>query len=138
MSLVSDPPDAATRLVVAAAASRSAEARLVLVEWAAVSGAGRPAAAGGEAPPVCSWARTEAEPAIRSRAGAVCALQGLADESLLMSLAHDPEWQVRARLAAALASRRGEAGATAVLNLLAHDPHPTVRSAAMSRGPATS
>lgn len=141
LSLLAEPPDAATRTAIAGAPAPSLEARFLRAEWARRSGQEHARAAGATTPPTspaCAWARAETDPAIRSRAAAGCALLAAADESDLLSLARDPEWQVRARLATAFAGRRGAASAAAVLNLLAHDPHPTVRRAALSVGPAPS
>jgi hypothetical protein len=137
MLLSDEPPDHAAGLLARAAfGGPSTEVKFILVEWARRAAlAPRPAPL---AAPVCNWAVAEPDPALRSRAAAACALAPDTNDSTLESLARDPVWQVRARLAATLASQRVDKGRPAVLNLLAHDPHPTVRRAAMSRGPAIS
>lgn len=87
---------------------------------------------------VCDWAFTGAEPAVRARAAAACVNSGSSTESVLLRLARDPEWQVRARLAAALARSEEQPGHAVVLKALAEDPHPTVCRAARRSGPAVS
>jgi hypothetical protein len=137
MLLIDEPLENAARLLAPAASrSPSAEVKFILIEWARRAAvARRPAPL---AAPVCAWAVAEPDPALRSRAAAACALAPDTNDSTLERLARDPEWQVRARLAASLASQRIDEGRPAVLNLLAHDPHPTVRRAATSRGLAIS
>jgi hypothetical protein len=100
----------------------------------------RARAAGRDLPfrvPACEWARTDEQPALRSQAAAACAVEPGVDPRTLESLARDPNWMVRVRLAVALSPQPVGPSASVVLNQLAHDPHPTVRHAA-SHGPAPS
>lgn len=123
-------------------ACRDALRFVVLERSERARAAGRPAealfAGDAELTDTCGWARTERDPAFRSRAAAACAREHVTDAALLQSLARDPDWRVRARVAGVLASHSREAGAAAVLQLLARDPHPTVRHAASLSRPALS
>ncbi len=125
--------DALAPLVAAPEARESRDAaRFVVVE---VLRRGTPPAAVGRFP-VCDWAEHDRDAAVRSRAAMLCAAAPDADPSLLERLARDADWTVRARLAAALSARRDAPAASAVLNVLAHDVHESVRRAAS--GPALS
>ncbi len=141
LSLLNESPDSVLSVLAPDAPARGDGAWTSARRFLAVEHLARALDAGEDAPvtawPVEEWARTEQDPALRSRVAAICG-RSSHDMSLIQSLARDHHWMVRARLAVALASRPGEADLAAVLQLLARDPHATVRRAAMSKGPATS
>ena len=78
----------------------------------------------------CRIATADGDPQVRSRAVAQCARAGLMDASRLERATGDPSWVVRTRLASALVDRAGTPEACTVLERLARDDHPTVRTAA--------
>jgi len=131
VSLMNVPPERVLALLEDSAdGAASDERRLLEIETLRRADVDPPRAYEGA---LCRWSQSLSTPEIRARAASGCFERGGATAAMVDSLASDPEWSVRARLALALSRSSSDPLAAATLRLLHEDPHPTVRRAARAR-----